>query len=381
MNLARRRDSAADSPKIAFCMADVGCGHGRAATAIMLAMRDGRPDLRPQLIDALACAPRWFNHLYRDAYLAAARHLPTFNGWLYRRTDVSGIPPYRGVASLLETMAMKAFCNSDAIRNADLIVCTHFLCARVLSAMRQQGELKAKFAVGITDQHPHAVWRVPHADLYMVASDAAADEMIRNGVDRERIIVTGIPIDGRFEHAIAQADARRWHQLPLDRPIALICGGGLGLGGLDAALMGMLLESGNHFAIVICGHNEKLFERLTAMVEKERLHDRCRIIGVTSKMHELMSAADVLVGKPGGLTTAEALARQLPMVLLRPIPGQEERNADVLVNARVAVRHDDPFIAGQSAARLLSQHETLAEMRHRAAALGRPAAAAIAAEA
>jgi processive 1,2-diacylglycerol beta-glucosyltransferase len=367
-------------PRVLLCAADVGCGHGRAATAIELAMRSGRPSLRPKLLDVLVTTPRWFNRIYRDTYLAAAKHLPRLNGWLYNSTDVAGTPSGRGVAAAIESLALRSFCDSELVREADLIVCTHFLCARVLSRLRGRGGLKAKLAVVVTDQHPHAVWRVAHADLFMVASDSAADEMARNGIDSSRTVVTGIPIDWRFDRQMSQAQARHKQHLPPQGKIILLTGGGLGLGGIDHALDGILAAGGDHFAVVVCGHNENLRASLLERVGG-RFANRCRILGLTTKMHELMAAADLLVGKPGGLTTAEAAARGLPMVLLRPIPGQEERNAQVIVQAKAAVLYNDPFAAGQAAAALVAQPDVIDQMRHSAQRFGRIGSARAAAQA
>lgn len=369
-----------DLPRVLFCAADVGCGHGRAAMAVMIAMRRAHPLLRTSSMDALQYTPRWFNHMYRDMYVAAAKHLPRFNGWLYDSTDVEGTPKQHGIAAAIEMHALERFCRADEVQKADLIICTHFLCARVFSRLRARGELRSKLAVVITDQHPHAVWRVPHADLFMVASDHAAEEMARNGIEPRRTVVTGIPIDSRFDRPMSRDEARFRQQLPLDKPIILLTGGGLGLGGLDKALDGILQTAGDCFTVVVCGHNHALEQQLIRRMNGH-FHNRCRILGVTTKMHELMAAADVMVGKPGGLTTAEAAARSLPMVLLRPIPGQEERNAQIMVRSQAAIRCDDPFAAGKAATALILKPNEIVLMRHGAQGLGRPCSARSAAEA
>ncbi len=236
--IERRRIAEGDFPRVLLCAADVGCGHGRAAMAVMTAMRMGWPGLRPEMINALASAPKWFNRIYRDIYLAAARHAPRLNGWLYNSTDIVGTPGDRGIAAGLEAFALRRFCNSELVQRADLIVCTHFLCARVLSKMRGSGKLNAKLAVVVTDQHPHAVWRVAHADLFMVASEIAAEEMGRNGIGAHRTIVTGIPIDWRFGLPMTRVRARRKQELSADRPIILLTGGGWDWGESSRRWMG-----------------------------------------------------------------------------------------------------------------------------------------------
>ncbi len=197
--------------------------------------------------------------------------------------------------------------------------------------------------------------------------------MARYGIAPDRVVVTGIPIDSRFSEPMSQASARQKQNLPLESRVILLSGGGLGLGGIDRALDGILSNGGDIFTIVVCGRNEKLRERL--LIEVGSDYHRCRILGVTSRMHEFMAAADLLVGKPGGLTTAEAAAMGLPMVLLRPIPGQEERNATILINSGAAVLHKDPFSAGKAAASLVQQPHIVDGMRQNALRFGRRSSA------
>jgi processive 1,2-diacylglycerol beta-glucosyltransferase len=375
---------AAALPRALVCAADVGCGHGRAAAAVALAMRRGWPGIQVKLVDALQTTPGWFNRIYKDSYLFAAKHLPRANGWLYEKSDVPGIPSDRGIGPTIEAIALRRFCDSPAVREADLIVCTHFLCARVLSQARGRGLIHAKIAVIVTDQHPHAIWRVPNADLFMVASEAAAAEMGRQGIDASRTLVSGIPIDRRFDAPLEKADARRRHKISSSARVILLSGGGLGLGGLDRALEGVLAArnesgAGDVQAIVVCGRNVQLFAQL-----KKRAHGfkhQARILGHTTRMHELMAAADLLVGKPGGLTTSEACAVGLPMLLLKPLPGQEEHNAAILTKVGAARLENDPFEAGKAAAKLVVQSDVIEQMSECAKRFGRAGSARIAAEA
>jgi processive 1,2-diacylglycerol beta-glucosyltransferase len=367
-------------PRVLVCAADVGCGHGRAAAAVALAMRRGWPGIQVKLIDALQTTPGWFNRIYKDWYLFAAKRLPQVNGWLYEKSDVTGIPSDRGIGPAIEAIALRRFCDSPVVREADLIVCTHFLCARVLSQARGRGLIDAKIAVIVTDQHPHAIWRVPNADLFMVASDAAAAEMAKQGIDSSRTLVSGIPIDRRFDHPLEKMDARRRHKIPSSARMILLSGGGLGLGGLDRALEGVLAAGEEEvLAVVICGRNVQLFHQLKKRAQG--LKHQCRILGHTTRMHELMAAADLLVGKPGGLTTSEACAVGLPMLLLRPLPGQEEHNAAILTKVGAARLEKDPFEAGKAAAKLVVQRDVVERMSECAKRFGRVGSARIAAEA
>lgn len=358
---------------IVVCTADVGCGHGRAAAAIALELRERLSTRAVPVIDALRTAPRWFTSIYRDAYLFGVGRLPSLMASLYERTDVQGVPDHRGVASWLEASTLSALTLSDAILRADVIVCTHFLCARVLSRMKGEGRLHARIVVVVTDQHPHAIWRVPNADLYCVASPSAKETMVRAGIDAARVMDLGIPIDARFARPLSPEAARAKHHLPAQSPVVLVSGGGLGLGGLDRVLEGLLETRGKRFPVVVCGRNERLRARLERRVTG--MSERCKIIGHTIHMHELMAAADLTVCKPGGLTTSEATAMGLPMVLLKPIPGQEEHNALMLVTSGAAALEPDARRAGRLASQLASDVAQIERLRAASANLGRPNAA------
>ncbi len=365
--------------RIAICSAAVGHGHGRAAHALADGLRVLRPDAKVSIIDALSLAPNWFVRGYRDAYLSAISRVPALAGWMYTTTDR---PQRGGLGSTLERYAMRRLGTDPLVASADVVVCTHFLCGRVLSAMRRSGRLGAPLVISVTDQHPHGVWLAPHADLLLVASESARTTAIANGIRSERVRVTGIPIDRRFRKIGPRGEARAMLGLPQDRRIALVSGGGLGLGGMEETVRALLEHRAGNQAVhvvAVCGHNAAIRAVLDPLAcepdANAPLKPSCTVLGFSEQMPLLMSAADIMIGKPGGLTTSEATALGLPMVLIRPIPGQEERNADRLVSAGAAVLERDPRVAGALAARLLGDEPGLARMRDRSAGLGRADAA------
>jgi processive 1,2-diacylglycerol beta-glucosyltransferase len=200
------------------------------------------------------------------------------------------------------------------------------------------------------------------------------------GVNPGRVFASGIPIDPAFGSFGDRAGLRREMGFSPERPVVLVCGGGLGLGGIEETVRALLERRSEIDVVVVCGRNPELRARLEPLQRAPaRGAASCRVLGFTVRMAELMGAADLMIGKPGGLTTAEAAASGLPMVLLRPIPGQEERNAASLVDCGAAVLEADPSVAGDAAVEILSDQDRLESMRRAARGAGRLSSAAVAA--
>jgi processive 1,2-diacylglycerol beta-glucosyltransferase len=213
-------------------------------------------------------------------------------------------------------------------------------------------------------------------DRYYVAADATKEELVDTGiVASDRVEVTGVPIDPRFAIPVPQEEARR--ALALDpnpaRLTLLLMGGGHGWGPIDGMFDVMLDLPERVQVLVIAGKNEELRRRLLARARG--MEDRIKIHGFTDQIDLFMAASDLLVGKSGGLTVSEAMARGVPMVVYRPIPGQEERNCDFLQEAGAGVRAHDLDELHFRLQHFVKRPEDHARMRERAVAIGRPRSA------
>jgi processive 1,2-diacylglycerol beta-glucosyltransferase len=353
----------------------VGSGHTRAAQAVAEAMmRSGRSS-DAEVVDVLAYAWPAFRALYRDAYIALIERSPGAIGWLYRSSDTC---EGGGMRRALQRLALARMRQLVARERPDSIICTHFLAAELLNGMVERGEWRGTFGVVVTDLDAHALWAAcPRADRWFVALPETVEILVGKGVARERIVVTGIPIMGAFSARLpSREEIRARHGMPADKPLILVSGGGVGVSRMHAtidALLGLEIECG---VALVCGKNERLraaAERAVTAAANPRV--RCTVIGFTDRMHELMHAADLSVGKPGGLTSSEALAMGLPMVIMNPVPGQEERNSDHLLEWGVAIRVNSPESIRWRIGALLSDARRLRAMREAALARARPFAA------
>jgi processive 1,2-diacylglycerol beta-glucosyltransferase len=184
----------------------------------------------------------------------------------------------------------------------------------------------------LTDFAPHSFWVYNEVDFYVVPSELTSQELSRKGVPPEKICVLGIPIDPRFAKTIDVVEVRAQYGLDKDIPVVLVMGGGHGLGPIKQIIRELDECELPMQMMVVCGLNRRLY----GWMVRQKFQKRVLIFKYTGEIDRLMSASNLVITKPGGITTAESLAKGLPMVILNPIPGQEARNTDFLVDAQAA---------------------------------------------
>lgn len=354
-----------------------GAGHERAARAVERALQQLDPNAEPIVRDALEDSSPLFKALYATTYNRMVARAPKVWGFVYRRFQRAPIEGFRQEVRTRLTLWNSRGC-LDAVERLrpDAILCTQFLPAEVYAFLREQGRIRVPVSCVITDYSIHPIWVYRGIDRYYVGADAVKEELADTGiVPADRIEVTGVPIDPRFAIPIPAAEARRALGLDADpsRLTILLVGGGFGWGPIEGILDVLLDLPDRVQALVIAGRNERLRQKL---IERSRGHEgRIKVHGFTDQMDLFMAASDVLVGKSGGLTSSEATARGLPMVVFRPIPGQEERNCDFLQESGAAVRVHDLDELHYRLQHFLSVPQHLDEMRASARAIGRPRSA------
>lgn len=359
-------------PNILILHATAGAGHTRAAQAIAAALATSGGVCR--VVDTLECTSALFRRLYVKSYIDLVQKAPELWGYLYDRTDVVREQDSRRRRARLAFNKLNARAFKALIKAArpDVIVCTHFLPLELLSDLKGRGKLDVPVHGVITDVSPHALWSYPHIDHYHVATVTAARELSRKGIPAARIHVTGIPVAPEFSACTLAAMARARLGLP-DIPTALLLSGGFGVGPMKQMLASFADSRTNISLVLVAGKNAALEKECRAVAAK--LAVPVKVHGFVTNMHELMDAADVIVTKPGGLTTSEILAKGKPMVLIAPIPGQEQRNCEYLLEQGAAVRLYDVADAAFYLEDLLANPVRIARMASAARAIAKPAAA------
>ncbi|MBI3617555.1 MAG: hypothetical protein HY210_04990 [Candidatus Omnitrophica bacterium] len=308
--------------KILVIHASAGAGHLKAARAIYEGLKKSTSH-EAVFADSLDYTSPFFKKFYQRTYIFLVMGMSWLWGFSFDLLDRPWIQPLmrsaRRFYNGFNARRLSAFLKD---RNFDYVITTHFLPGEVVAALKRTGEIRSKLITVVTDFDVHRIWLNPETDLYAVASEWTEQKLQQIGVAKEKIRVTGIPVDEKFLHPADRGELKNKLGLKENVFTVLIATGSFGIGPIEDILR--ILEDGLQ-TLVVCGHNRGLAERL-----RGRNYAGAKIFGLVDNMHELMAVSDCMVTKPGGLSIAEALVSQLPMIFFHPIPGQETNNVRVL---------------------------------------------------
>jgi processive 1,2-diacylglycerol beta-glucosyltransferase len=363
--------------RVLILSVSAGTGHTRAAEALEKVFRQ-QPDVGEiRNVDALRFTNKLFRDFYSKLYIQLVHKAPTILGFVYRNSDEPWkTDRMRLMLDRLNTGALERFI---ARFKPDITVCTHFLPAEIISYLISKGKLNARLSIVVTDLDVHAMWLCRTFHRYFVALDEAKIHLQVLGLPGDNITVSGIPIDPVFaEPLLDRASLRAQAGFDIHRPLFLVSGGALGVSPAAGVIEALSRLRRPAQAIVVCGKNAELqadLEKQATEVQQNVPGLTIRVIGYTNEMHRWMQMADLFIGKPGGLTTAECLACGLPMVIVSPIPGQEERNSDQLLEKGIAIKANEFTTLAYKIDALLDDPAKLQSMREKALAYGHPHAA------
>lgn len=356
--------------KVLLLSVSAGAGHMRAAEAIRAYSLDPHYQVVATHLDVMNFMTAGFRKLYTDFYIKLVNKAPTLWGYLYQAShEAQPDSTMEKMRRALERLNARALLKEIANFKPDAIICTHFLPAEMLSRLLKKERLHCPVWVQVTDFDLHRMWVHERMTGYFAANEEVAFRMRAQGIAADTIHVTGIPIMPSFANQLDRVECAREFGLDPARMTIMLMGGGAGLGSLDTIATRLLALDSDFQLIVLAGKN------LPALAELQRLATRYpgRLLpqGFTDQVERLMACADLVVTKPGGLTTSECLAMGLPMIVNSPIPGQEERNADYLLEQGVALKAFDDVTLEYRIRYLLAHPEKLVDMRAKATVLGR----------
>ena len=361
--------------KVLILSAAVGAGHLRAAEAIEKAFAKQNAAAEVRNIDVLNYTNPLLRRLYGKAYIDMVNTMPEVLGWMYDSLDKPWQNERRRLAlDRLNAQPLIKFLKSY---QPDIAICTHFLPAEIISWLTAKGKINFPQAIVVTDFDVHAMWLTHNFERYFVAMDETRVHLEKLGIAPEKITVSGIPIDPIFAEQKDKTAMREKYDLATDKLTILVSAGGFGVGNIEHLLYALSELETPGQVLAICGRNEELKTKLETLAA-EKLNNQTvtfKPIGYTTAMDEYMSAADLIVGKPGGLTTSEALAKGLIFVVVNPIPGQEERNSDHLLEKGCAIKCNNlPTLAYKIDA-LVSDANRFEQMKQNVLRFGNPTSA------
>jgi processive 1,2-diacylglycerol beta-glucosyltransferase len=311
-------------------------GHHSAALALKKALQEKYPGTNVLCINA-------FRHLFpivdrvtHHTYLFVIKRFPFIWERMYDNPGFVG--RVRGLQAFIHDRAVKRIKVLLNDFQPDAVVCTQAFPCGIMAEFKKTHASKLPLFAVLTDFLPHAFWVYDAVDHYVVPAQVTKQWLESKGVPQQKISLFGIPIDPKFAQALDRRALMIEYGLDPQKPALLLMGGGHGLGPIKKILEVFEKSALTIQLIVVCGLNRKLYD----WIRHKKFSQKMLVFGYTDQIERLMSISDAVVTKPGGITTAEAMAKRLPMIIMNPIPGQEARNADILVQHGAAVKAQTP---------------------------------------
>ena len=360
--------------KVLIFYASYGGGHLNAAKSIESCIIDNYKNIDVELIDCMKYVNKTLEKVTTAAYREMAKKIPWAWGKIYSDSQKGPLAHLSSRSNKIMAIKLLKLLRE---KEPDLIISTHPFGSQMCSYLKRKGKISAKIATIMTDFAPHDQWLVGNdfTDYYFVAHDKMKQYLMSKDIPESKIHISGIPISDRFLKTYNKEEILNKYNLSSQKQTILFFGGGeFGLGKTRTAEIfeNFVTSDANIQIIAVAGRNAKMKATFEEIVRKNNKSDIVRILEFTNEVPELMSISDLVVTKPGGLTTSESLASHLPMVIINPIPGQEEENAEFLESKGIAVWIKKSDSASQIIENLLSDTKKLRSMGDNTSILARP---------
>ena len=362
------------STTIVIFSVSAGAGHVRAAEALKATAELQFPGISVVHIDLMTIVPPLFRKLYAESYYPLVERHPALWGYLYSQSDKRKLDSTIDRMRIgLERLNMQRF--KDTLReiSPDYVICTHFLPAELFSRWKRKRKFMPPVWVVVTDFDVHMLWVHKLLSGYCTANEEVAWRLRDRGIGGNTIHVTGIPIMPAFAAQYSRETCAHEIGINPNTLTLLLMSGGTGMSNAVPLARRLLAIDGNFQLVALAGRNERL---LTELQKMARIHPgKLFPMGYTNTIERVMAASDLAITKSGGLTTAECLAAGLPLIVATPIPGQEERNADFLLEHGAALKAYDEAGLEFRVKSLINNPALLTRLRENTRRLAKPDAA------
>jgi processive 1,2-diacylglycerol beta-glucosyltransferase len=307
-----------------------GDGHKQVANAIKEAINMEFTNIEPVIIDIMTLTHPYAKNLSGLFYKLVIKNFPSIYSYLYKKTRLKSSFSEKIKLPLL--FGMHSLLNVIHLTKPVAIVCTHPFAAGIVSNLKERRNIDIPNITIITDYTNHSYWTYPYTDVYIVPSNQIRIQLMELGIEHKKIYATGIPIRRRFDKMYSREALALKYGLDPTIFTLLIMGGGDGFIGREISLIASHCNTIQ--VIIVCGRNKRLEKILK--IRYKSFHPQPIVIGYCENIEELMAISDLIISKPGGVTTSEALAMNLPLIIYKPLPGQEEDNKNYLLHAELA---------------------------------------------
>ncbi len=345
-------------------------GHRNAAMAIERALGILKPDIDTLNINAFNYTNPIAEKITNSIYMGIIKIAPQIWDYLYDNPKV--------LKKVERTKSNIHKANSPKLKRLfdryrpDVVVCTQaFPCGMVADYKKAYSSSVPLIAV-LTDYIPHAYWIYDAVDYYIVPTEDIATILIKRGVPFTKVKPLGIPFSPKFDQERPKEELLNNYNLKNGIPTILIMGGGQGLGPIKEIVKSLERVKGEIQEIVVTGTNSRLYNVLKRKMR--RYKKKILLFGYTHRINELMDLADIVISKPGGITTAEALSKSKPMIIIRPLPGQEANNTVYLTSVGAAIKVDNPKEAYLAVDELIRNPDKLSKLRESVKKIAKPKA-------
>lgn len=364
--------------KVLILYGAYGGGHLSAAKTICNEIeKNYHENVTVTIVDCIEYINKYVNKVSTEAYKELAKKAPWVWKHVYKSARNGPISHISTTTNRLMSYKLNLLIQEE---QPDLIISTHPFATQMCAMLKEKGKIDCKLATVLTDYHIHDQWLVlyKYTDYFFVANQQMKRDMVAEGIHDQKIFVTGIPVSEKFLGTFNDEEIYNEFNLSANKKTVLFFAGGeFGLGrNTTIMVLKVLIRLFKDLQVVaISGKNKKMNKKFQELIEITNSADRVKLLEYTNKVPELMHISSAVITKAGGLTITECLASNLPIIIINPIPGQEEENAEFLEKNGVAVW----LKKGDSIARTLkslSKDETrLLEMKENAKLLAKPQAA------
>ncbi|MDP8233286.1 MAG: glycosyltransferase [Candidatus Saelkia tenebricola] len=357
-------------PRILILYITPHSGHHCAAIAVQKAISHLKPGIELNIVDAFNYTNPILNKIVHKTYLQVIKRRPEVWEYLYDNPKV--VLKVQKFKALIHKYNSRKLFSLFSEFKPDIVVCTQAFPCGMVADLKKHNKINIPIVGVITDYVTHSFWYYNNVDLYMVPDESTKEKMIQNGILEEKVKVHGIPIAPKFNSLVNREQVLE--NLGLDKNLmtVLIMGGGRGLGQIRQIVLLLNKLEADFQIMVMCGVNRRLFKYLKRKELRLNKVRKIKVFKYVDNMHELMAVSNILISKPGGITTAEALARKLPAIIFNPLPGQEKSNTEFLLNSGAAIKCDNITDLNILVKDLLDNPDKLTFMSQRAQYFGHP---------